>query len=82
MFRQCTRAREPRGPGVLPARIEAPAGLIDVAPTVLAALGLDIRRSWWAKRSPRLSGRPPCYGAGRGARRVAGATYLIQGVVD
>jgi arylsulfatase A-like enzyme len=84
------------GPGVLPGeRIDAPAGLIDVAPTVLTALGLDI--------PPTVVGQPlaAAFGApavpwrevvaqtGRHgyrqevrARRIAGATYLIQGTVD
>jgi arylsulfatase A-like enzyme len=84
------------GPGVRPGlRIEAPAGLIDIAPTVLAALGLDI--------PPTMLGQPlaAAFGAaampwrevvaraGRHgyrqevrARRVAGATYLMQGAID
>jgi phosphonoacetate hydrolase len=84
------------GPGVLPGlRIEAPAGLIDVAPTVLAVLGLEL--------PPTMLGRPlaVAFGApaqrsdevvaqaGRQgyhqeirARRAAGATYLTQGTID
>jgi phosphonoacetate hydrolase len=84
------------GPGVLPgARIEAPAGLIDVAPTVLAALGLDIPPTMVGQPlaaafgAPAMPWREVVAEAGRHgyrqkvyARRVAGATYLMQGVTD
>jgi arylsulfatase A-like enzyme len=83
------------GPGVLPgARLEAPAGLIDVAPTVLAALGLDIPPTMVGQPLAVAFGAPPMPWrevvgqAGRHgyqqevrARRVAGATYLIEGMV-
>jgi arylsulfatase A-like enzyme len=83
------------GPGVLPgARIEAPAGLIDVAPTVLAALGLDIPPTMVGQPlaaafgAPAMPWREVVAQAGRHgyhqkvrARRVAGATYLMQGSV-
>jgi phosphonoacetate hydrolase len=83
------------GAGVSAGRIEAPAGLIDVAPTVLGLLGLDI--------PPTMLGRPlaEAFGApampwrevvaqtGRHsyrqevcARRIGGATYLTQGTLD
>ncbi|MGH6915042.1 MAG: hypothetical protein ACREH3_15225, partial [Geminicoccales bacterium] len=80
------------GVGVNPGRVTSPAGLIDVAPTLLALLGLAI--------PPTMVGQPlgAAFGAepmvwrevvaetGRGAyrqavhaRRVAGATYLMRG---
>jgi arylsulfatase A-like enzyme len=78
---------------VLPgARLEAPAGLIDVAPTVLAALGLDIPPTMVGQRLAAAFGAPAmlwrevvAQAGGQGyhqevrARRVAGATYLMQG---
>jgi phosphonoacetate hydrolase len=83
------------GPGVLPgARIEAPAGLIDVAPTLLAALGLAIPPTMLGQPlaaafgAPAMPGREVVAQAGRHgyrqqvrAWRVAGAIYLIQGDV-
>ena len=70
------------GPGVLPGgRIEAPAGLIDVAPTVLAALGLDIPPTMVGQRSPRPSGRRPCRGA-RSWRRPAGTAIARKSAPD
>jgi phosphonoacetate hydrolase len=84
------------GPGVLPgARIEAPAGLIDIAPTVLAALGLERPATMLGRplaaafSAPAEPWREVVAQAGRygyrqeiRARRVAGATYLMQGTVD
>ena len=84
------------GPGVLPgARIEAPAGLIDVAPTVLAALGLDLPPTMVGQPlaaafgAPAMPWREVVAQTGRHgyrqevrARRVAGATYLTQGTLD
>ncbi len=84
------------GPGVLPgARIEGPAGLIDVAPTVLAALGLDVPPTMVGQPlaaafgAPAMPWREIVAQAGRHGyrqevrvRRVAGATYLTQGAVD
>jgi arylsulfatase A-like enzyme len=84
------------GPGVLSgARIEAPAGLIDIAPTVLAALGLKTPPTMVGQPlaaafgAPALPWREVVAQAGRPgyrqevrARRVAGATYLDHGSVD
>jgi phosphonoacetate hydrolase len=84
------------GPGVLQGvRIEAPAGLIDVAPTVLAVLGLEPPATMMdqplaaAFGAPATPWREVVAQAGRHgyrqevrARRVAGATYLMQGTVD
>ena len=84
------------GPGALPgARIEAPAGLIDVAPTVLAALGLEVPPTMLGQPLAAAFGAPPlpwrevvAQAGGHGyrqevrARRVAGATYLMQGEID
>jgi phosphonoacetate hydrolase len=82
------------GPGVSAgARIDAPAGLIDVAPTVLAALGLEIAPTMVGQPLAAAFGASPPWRdvvaqAGRGcyrqevrARRTGGATYLMQGVV-
>jgi phosphonoacetate hydrolase len=83
------------GPGVIAGEMREPAGLIDVAPTVLAALGLAIPPTMVGKPLGAAFGMPAApwreivAEAGRGgyrqqvhARRVAGATYLIQGLVD
>jgi phosphonoacetate hydrolase len=84
------------GPGVLQGvRIEAPAGLIDIAPTVLAVLGLEPPATMMGQPlaaafgAPATPWREVVAQAGRHgyrqevrARRVAGATYLMQGTVD
>jgi arylsulfatase A-like enzyme len=84
------------GPGVLPgARLEAPAGLIDIAPTVLAVLGLDLPPTMVGQPLAAAFGASPMpwrevvAAAGRHGycqevhvRRTAGATYLMQGSVD
>jgi arylsulfatase A-like enzyme len=82
-------------PACCPARASKhPPALIDVAPTVLAALGLDIPRTMLGQPLAAAFGAPAMpWGevvaqAGRHgyrqevrARRVAGATYLMQGSV-
>ncbi len=84
------------GPGVVAGQqIAAPAGLIDVAPTVLALLGLEIPPTMVGQPLAEAFGAPPMpwrdvvAQAGRGdycqevrARRTGGATYLMQGTVD
>jgi arylsulfatase A-like enzyme len=83
------------GPGVRPGLCSAaPAGLIDVAPTVLAALGLDIPPTMLGQPlaaafgAPAMPWREVVAQAGRNdyrqevrARRTAGASYLMQGSV-
>ncbi len=50
----------PRGAGPYPARVSAPAGLIDVAPTILQAVGLDTPASFQGESLfPFLAGSAP-----------------------
>jgi phosphonoacetate hydrolase len=83
------------GPGVVAGQqIAAPAGLIDIAPTVLALLGLEIPPTMVGQPLAAAFGAPPLpwrevvAQASRGsyrqevrARRVAGAAYLMEGRV-
>jgi phosphonoacetate hydrolase len=83
------------GPGVVAGELRAPAGLIDVAPTVLAALGLGVPPTMLGQPlggafgMPAMPWREIVAETGRRgyrqevrARRVAGATYLMEGAVD
>ena len=83
------------GAGVVAGELRAPAGLIDVAPTVLAALGLAIPPTMLGQPLGAAFGMPAApwrevvAETGRGsyrqevrARRVAGATYLMEGAID
>jgi arylsulfatase A-like enzyme len=82
------------GPGVRAGAIDSPAGLIDVAPTVLVALGLPVPPTMTghplsaALGAPVMPWREILAQAGRhGYRqevelcRVAGATYLMRGLM-
>jgi phosphonoacetate hydrolase len=82
------------GAGVIAGEVRAPAGLIDVAPTVLAALGLALPPTMLGQPLGAAFGLPATpwrevvAETGRGdyrqtvrARRLAGATYLMEGAI-